>query len=488
MGYFDDLDKTSDRPLTSKEKAASFARGAGSAVVSAPRTVSGLLKSGAEFFREKGKEQASGSSGYFSDLEPESNNMTDIVVKALSYPEKILEKIGAPTYEEISKWHRSKTHGEDIQNRPVEGLEKGLETAGSFLGGSVLTPGASLSTPARALSSGLAAAGAGTAAGLGADEGTQLLAAIGAPSAFKFGQFIKSGKLLPMGKQAKELYNHLKSEGLTDKEIAPIMQSPTRRKILGGIAQPSDRSKKAIEVSESALGRLFDKAKNEGSKLKANVQQENKLLLRVNNIVEDLNKSKMKPDAKKVVIEKLQDFMGDVLENGLTAEEAIFTIQDVNDIIDWNSIKNGKKSLAAVKNPIVDLIKEVSPDLGNKYQKLNKNWGKLQDTAKKLSPKKYENFVKFGEVGALGKGLYSLALTGNPKTLIPLLGYKGARMLATEMLINPRLTNLMNKTLASISSGTKPSVQKAIRDFETGLKDFPEINDEIDPSVWGFED
>ena len=121
----------------------------------------------------------------------------------------------------------------------------------------------------------------------------------------------------------------------------------------------------------------------------------------------------------------------------------------------------------------------MSPKLGKEFNILNESWSKLKRTGEKVSSKKLEGLFKLGEYGALGKGLYSLVMSGNPKTLIPLLGYKASRMLATEMLINPRLNNLMNKTIASLSSGSEVAIQKAIRDFSENLKEFPEIYNAI---------
>ncbi len=462
--FFSDIDE--DKGSISKKSAASVARGAGSAILSTPRAITGLLKHGSEKLAEKGKEQ----SGRESDF-------TKFIVKSLGYPEKLLKKFGVPTYEEISDWHRRKTEGlsDDEELPELSGLEKGLETGSAFLGGSLLSP-ASVGK-----SSLLAAGGAGAAAGLGGGAGSQIGAAIGVPAIVNMISLIKRGKLSPTGKEARELYEFGKSKGMTDAELTPILQSKGRKDLLGGSAQPTRRAERAIEASEGAMGGLYSTLKDESSKLpRATPKQESRLLVRLDDVTTDLRKSKLPPDAKKSVIEKIDKMKSDVFENGLGADEIIATWQDINDTVDWRSFKTGKKVLGQLKEPLSDTFKELSPKHFREFEILNNMWGKLQDTSRRVKPTDLTKFVKFGEAGIFGHALINLATTGNPKALAIIAGQRGARVLASEMLTNPRLNNLMNKTIASMSKGTKESVQKSIREFEKGLREYPEIYEDFD--------
>ena len=459
----------------SEKAAKSLARGAGATVIGLPRFASGLLKHGSEAFARKGQEQAKQEG---REITPSEAKFTEYVTKVLGYPEELLQKIGLPTQEEVSQWHRKQTGD---ANRELAGYEKGFETGGSVLGGSALTPGASLGTPSRALATGLSAAGAGTAAGLGGGAGSQVAAGIGLPAIVSLISSIASGKLMPSGAQAKQIYEFLKKEGLSDVEITPILQGKMKKELIGGIAQPTSRGARAIEASEGALGNIYNDIKEKAANVpKANHKDAQKVVDALRKTTADLRKSKMIPADKEAAINKMEELATRIENEGIDSAEIVATWQDANSVINWNSFKDRKRVLNAIKEPLGNLMAKIDPKNYVRFTKANQAWGRFQDTARKIRPTEITKFVKFGEAGAWGKALYDLALTGNPLALKGLAGAKAARLLAGEMLINPRLNNLMNKTIQGLSSGTKAGTQKAIREFQEGLKDYPDINKELD--------
>lgn len=475
---FSEYEVKDKRKVTPKVGAKAVHRGIASSVLSTPRAISGLLKHGSNALSEKGRDLAEREG---REISPNEEKFTEYVTKVLGYPEELLEKIGLPTYQEASKFVQEKMGDQYTPEEEMSGLEKGLETGGSFFGSALTSPISAFGTVGRAATTGLAALGAGTASGLGGGPGSQAAAAIGVPAIFNMIKLIKTGKLSPTGKQSRELYEFGKSKGMTDAELTPILQSSGRKKILGGIAQPTERAANAIEASEGALGKIYSSIKEETSKMNlATPKQESKLLMRFDKILSDLEKSKMPPDSKKQAIEKIKDFMGNVVETGIGPEEIIETWQDINQSVDWRSFKTGKKILGSLKEPMSDLFKDLSPKHFKEFETANKMWGKLQDTARKVKPTEASKFIKYGEAGALVHGIIQLANTGSPKFLAAMATQRGVRLLATEMLTNPRLNNLLNKTIASAASGSKQSAIKAARDFEKGIRDFPEIYEEFD--------
>lgn len=450
-------------------------RGAASVIISAPRTISGLLKGGSRYLAGKGQELAQREG---REIGEDEASFTKKMVELFGYPDEVLEKMGLPTYSEATEMLREgglQDAGFEEGNLPeMTGLEHGLETAGAFLGGSALTPGASFGTTSRGISSGLSALGAGGAAAMGGEEGAQIGAALALPAAFKAIQMIRTGQLMPSGAEARELYEFGKANGMTEAELTPILQSKGRRRLLGSVAQKTDRAKAQIETSKKSLGKLYDKSKQEGRKLgKASLKSEKKFLIDIDDVLTDLNSSKMPSETKQMAIKKIQNFMGDVYENGISADEIIATWQDINDAVDWHSFSGGSTSLAALKKPMEQLLTSISPTIAKEFKMTNTMWGDLQKTARKIVPNEMTKILNMGEVGALGGALYSLVTTGNPAALAAVIGEKGGRYLATEMLTNPRLNNLVNKTMASMTSGSPSVINKSLRNFEEQLKKMP---------------
>jgi hypothetical protein len=436
-----------------------LAEGGYGAILGAPRTITGAMEFASRFPNKK-----------------------RFISAALAKPEEFLKKIGVPTQEEATKQAQKRTGTSEFEEHPIQ---KGTNAAGSIATSALLTPGASFGTPAKAGITALASIGGGIGAGLEGGAAGEIGGAIGLPALVTAMAALKTGKFSPSTKQLRQLYEEGKNLGLTDKEMAPILQSRFKKKLIGKLAQPTERAEAAIETSESALGNIYDKLKTSTKKMpRSNQKQDEEFFHSIGDIIEDLQKSKMPPADKEFAIKKMDKMMNDVIEGGINPAEIIATWQDINQSVNWNSFKGGKKVLGRVKEPLSKLFGELAPSEYKKFKVVNDMWGKLQDTASRIKPHKAENYIKLGKWGALAHGVYNLVTTGSPKHLLAVAGTiateKGARLLATEMLINPRLNNLINKTLSGLASNSDKTKMFYLKKFQNELKEFPEINKEFD--------
>lgn len=476
--YKREVEEEPERKTSVKSGAKAFHRGATSAILSAPRAVTGLLKYGSEALTKKGKELAEREG---REISPEEEKFTNVVNKIFSYPEKLLEKLGLPTHEEAREFvaRRMETPQEELES--PTGIERGLETGGSFLGAAASTPIGSFGGLSRSALTGLGAAGAGVASGLGGEEGAQLGGAVALPAIVQLASDIRTGKLRPTGVRTKKLYQELKSMGLSDAEITPIIQTPLKQKVLGHLAKDIGRGKKAIEESKGALGSLYEKAKDKGTKLgKASAEEEKKLMIKLNALSSELRKSKMPPESKSQVIGKIEDMVGDIFQNGIGADDIIATWQDINQTVDWRSFRTGKKNLQEVKDMMSDTLQSISPELNLEFKKLNNAWGKLQKTSDAINKKK-SMLISMGEAGQMLHAITDLISSGNINALGGVASVQGAKVLASEMLTNPRLNNILNKLLIASSKGTKTAVNDSVKKFSEELrKENPDLYKEFD--------
>lgn len=446
-----------------------FFRGAGAAIKSTPRAISGLLKHGQQYLAQKGLEQAEKEG---KDFSKEELAVRDLISKWFGAPEDFLQKHGFPTYQEALQMIKESKGDDEFD---PSGLEKGFETAGEFVGSSLPF---GLGSAKNIGNLALAATGGGLASAAGASEGEQLAGAFTLPTLINAIYQIKKGKFRPSGAEAKELYEFGKSKGLSDKELAPILQNQRKLDTFGSVAARTRRAERAIKTSESALGKIYDDIKQRGGDLpKASRSQESRIIHQLDNVSENLKKSKFKHADKDATIKKIDEMIYDIAANGIDPEEIVATWQDLNSSINWNSFRDGKRHRNAIKDPLMNLLKELDPQGAKEFAQVNKMWGRLQNTGKKVSPKTQKNWQDYGPTGALAAGLYQLVMHGNPAFLGAVGKIQAGRLISTEMLINPKLNGLMNKTIASLTKGTQASTQKAIRDFEKGLREYPEIHD-----------
>lgn len=447
----------------------------------APRALTGLLSEGSKYLQRKGEEQRAASG---KEMTESQRRFTEKVVNALGLPERILQKVGLPTIEEAEEEIRKRAGYLD-EEEPSD-IERGVRSAGRFIGSAVVTPGAAFGTAARAATTGLAGAGAGIAAGMGGEGGAQLLGAIGLPTLVRAFQLIKTGKIAPTTQEARQIYESAKSLGLSDAELTPMIQGEFRKKLLGAIATPTRGSARSLERSESALWSAYERIKQQAEGLApASEDQLNNIASKTQEIVSSLKKSKMPTDDKRKAIEKIEAFQDKVLEEGFTPAEVIDTWQDINQTVNWRSFSQGKKVLGELNKTLSDFLKESSPELFRQFESVNKLWDRLQETVEAISPKAYSSLLKAGEVGGFLKGMKDFVTNGDGVLLSSMIGVKGLKALASEMLTNPRLNSNVNRLLKSINSARRPTMVQALNEFRKDLRNYPEIDEEVD---WSFLD
>ncbi len=484
---FDSIYKEATKEKTTREKsdraAASFTAGGASSVLSSPRAVTGLLRHGSRALAEKGREQALKEG---RDISEGENSFTNRAVDLLSYPDRALAKLGLPTYEEARAFSGKRLKGASGMELPDQGdqtgLEKGLETAGNIIGGSVVTPGGAFGSGAKALTTGLASVGAGLASSQGSGAGGQIAGAIGLPTLVNLIKMIKGGKLNPTGAQAKLLYEEGKALGLSDKELTPLLKSQTEKNILGTLGKPTGRVSKALKGSEDTFGTIYEGLKKEASNLPPISQPAtNKIINRFNDLADNLRKNKLRGPGTEQTIKSLEDSVLELAAGGITPEELIETWQGINKNIDWKSLNGGKKYLNSLKEPMMEALRESSPQFAKKFETTNLLRSRLYDVANKYKPGKLKGYIEMGGVGALTKGLYDLVIHGNTGLLKAYAGKEAIQRLSNEIFMNPRFNNLTSKFLKSANPASKQATVRAFREFREGLKkEDPELYKELD--------
>lgn len=292
---------------------------------------------------------------------------------------------------------------------------------------------------------------------------------------------IKAGKLIPGSKQAKELLKFGKENGLTDKQLAPLIHSKRKTKFLGSLGLRTGRAGERLKESEDALGSIYSSLSETGKKGRtANREQTAKLFDSFEGIKDKIKLSAAKSPDEKAALDIIREMTNDFAANGIDPARLMATYQSINKTVNWNAIKGGKKMLAGVKDHLETLLHQLDPKIAKDFKMTNKLYTNLKQVASHISPKKVSDFEKIKTWGPIATGLWKVATTGNPKVLGAILGAKGAQLMATEMLINPHLNSLVKKTLGTLTKTGKDIPKKAILELQKGLEQYPEIYDEFD--------
>lgn len=321
--------------------------------------------------------------------------------------------------------------------------------------------------------SALGALGLGALAGEGVEQATDspLLGAVAetatslSPSAF-------SKRIAPFSKKGKSIVEAGRKANLTEKEIAPLIQGKTKLATFGKLARKGSKTQKTFAKIESKLGDAYSGIKEAASTLpNLTPSQSTKLLDGFGKVNKELRTTLKAAPEKQSAINFIQEAMENVRNQGASPEELIGFWQDINQAVNWNSIKGGKKSLAALKKPIAHALEEVSPDLYRHFEDTNKLYSKFKQVSKTLKPDIVDKWLNKGEAGAL---IFGLA-TANPWILKKVGGEAAVRTISRELLTNPRLQTLSNKMLQAVRKNKGASASSLLRQTKNLLnKEHPE--------------
>jgi len=329
------------------------------------------------------------------------------------------------------------------ENEPIERFTERISRG--------LTAGA-IGGPEAALLSGGGEALAQAAQEAGAPDWAQHLASL-IP-------FLKGKGGLSPTKGQKEAVEFLRAKGLTDKEITPLLKSEKVLERLAKYAHKGARVQKPLKGAHEKLGAGFGELKEAGKTMYMPREK-------VTPFVEDLDKTydKLTPDFKKLVTQNIEDLKS----NPLSARSLIDFWQDINNKMRKASregIKGGREVLGILKEPVGKALKEINPLAAKEFQQLNEFYAKNQRALATLKPKQMDHLIDIAEdLGALGS-----LVTGNLNYLQKFLGIAAGRILATELIINPKLQNITNRMGQALAKNQIGIYQKLLSKFQEELE------------------
>ena len=328
--------------------------------------------------------------------------------------------------------------------------------------------GGGLKTLAATGLSGLAGQGIREAGGPeGTAVATEVLGSI-IPSAIQ-------GKVVPTGREAKQVAEAGRKIGLTEKQITPLIQSEKKAANLSKIARKGNRTKKTFASIKESLGDSYNNIKNrpQASIKLPNAEQIN-LRKEFGQIRNELSKTLAPSPDKEAALNFIEKSLDTLRNVDITPEYLVNFWQDINKAVKWNSITGGKKALARLKQPISESLKKAAPDLAEDFELTNQLYSKYAQISKKLKPDLVDAFVNKAEVLAVPAAGVALA-SGNPWALAGIGSEIALRSLGREMLINPYFQNLATKLVTNFNQGSLKAITESVNQAKQYLeRKYPE--------------
>jgi hypothetical protein len=331
-------------------------------------------------------------------------------------------------------------------------IRRGLKEIPTLVG---LPGGSAGQTAIRGAVGGLAGE---TAKELGAPEWAQSIAEI---SAFLGPDITK--KLIESGSK-KEIVQAGRKLGLSDEAITPLIQGDFKQKWLSKLAPRRGSTQAALENTKSELKNVYGKLQESPTSSKAlSMPSSEKLIQNIDDIL-----LKMPSSVRKKIGKDYQD----LLNKPMTGESLINFYTDIN-----HELGKKTKQLSLLKDPIKNALKEVSPEIHENFETINKLYSKYFPIAKRLAPDLKSDIIGASQNIAI---LTSL-ITGYYPTLIGFGGKIAGGKIAQQLLINPRFQQISSKIADAVSKNKFSSVKKLTDILSKEInKISPEVSEKLD--------
>jgi hypothetical protein len=262
----------------------------------------------------------------------------------------------------------------------------------------------------------------------------------------------------------KEIIEAARKFGMTDEQIAPLLQSEFKLKWLSKFTSRRGMTESALKNSKAGLSNAYEVIKSSPEAIAALPEKSrNALLENMTKIIEDMPsgvRDLLKQDAK------------DLVSKPITGETLMNFYADINHYLS----SGNAKQLSRLKEPIKKALYEVSPQLGKDFEMVNDLYSKYHKIANKLKPNLTTDIIGASE--AIG-GLFGL-VTGNYALLAKVGSEKTIRVVAQQMLLNPKFQQLSEKMVEAINQNKFGIAKKLANSYAYLLREEdPDLSDKL---------
>lgn len=259
-------------------------------------------------------------------------------------------------------------------------------------------------------------------------------------------------KDMPIKKAQERVVGFLKEKGFTPNEITPLLQSPRKLARLAKFASKGEKTNKLMRDTYQKFDNVYSGIRDEGTNLPGLSGE------KYDRFVSDF-------DAK---LDRIPKFYRRLMKEEI--EDLRNSPHTFSDLVDFNQAVNarvggvtgGKAWLGTLKEPIEKGLNLIDPQLASDYKLANSLYAKRAEVAKHLRTKEIDDLISLGEAGAVIAGIADQNMGVLSKGMSTI----GARVLAREMLINPRLQNISLRMEKAIKNNAFPIAKKLYDEFK----------------------
>lgn len=249
-------------------------------------------------------------------------------------------------------------------------------------------------------------------------------------------------KSIPAKKAQERILGFLRKKGFTENEITPLVQDPKKLSRYAKFASKGEKTNKLMRDIYGKFDNVYSSIRQEAESLSGlSGSQTNDFIAEFQKKMDRIPKF-----YKRQIKEEIEDLVNSEMK--------------FNDFMDFDQAVNariggvtgGKAILGTLKEATANAKKSISPELFNDNSLANELYGKRINVTDHLRTRQIDDLIDLGEAGSLLAGLADQ----NLGIISKVLGISGGRLLAREMLINPKLQNVSLRILHSLKKNKLP--------------------------------
>jgi hypothetical protein len=268
--------------------------------------------------------------------------------------------------------------------------------------------------------------------------------------------FLKKGPAA-VGKRAEKI-KALEGLGFSRKEMTLLSQGEGKLEFLGKLASKDGKMSRLFEQIYAKHGNLYDGLRAASEEFGHLTGKNSEKL--TNSIVKAFGD--LTPGQQEIVEKLVSKFQS----QPVNFKTMMDFIHDMN--MKFGTVKGGKKAVLKLKQPVMEAMKDLSPEAGQVFEELQGSYKDFKKIAKRLRPGNLDEILDLGELLGMAKGIINLP-ADQGGLIMKTLGVTGARKLAREFLINPDLQGIMIRIAKAMREGKTVLAQNLVNKIQKKL-------------------
>jgi hypothetical protein len=233
----------------------------------------------------------------------------------------------------------------------------------------------------------------------------------------------------------------LRSKGLSERQITPLIQNPAKLSALSKISTKYKYGHEFLKDIQGSLGGIYQDIYSRGAH---KALTGNGLTQFTNNLQKTIQ------SLPPVYRETMKKELGYLFEEPITYKTLAEFKDGINKAIGETGRRSRKAVVGKLKGPVDEAMAHLDKGLFQEERLLDSAYAKMKNFSSSMSKKEAENFFKLEKIAPTATAILTLNFIGLPKLAI---GAAAAPKIAKELLTNPRLQRMHAKMWDQFKKG-----------------------------------